>query len=486
MGDYSITLKNDSFVDPFGQTHYLGDIAPGESRSITQPHTVTADDMDNNTLSNAVTVNGDAPSGTVSGSASDEVQAGDTAPEVTLNKTTHTVTIRYLTDGGAPIRTIPAGTFYEGETYNVQGQIDGAVEYGGSRYVRDSQTAASGTMGTGNVTVTARYAIDTNRDGTADKNQDVVVYVTGHSDSVTYNGRRHSVSGYDVTAITVGGRTVSALPAGVTLSGSATAAGTNAGTYAVRPALTVTRGTFRSVTVSAENGQLTIARKAVTVRANNRSKTAGSPDPRLTATVTGLVGGGTVRYTLSRRAGNTAGSYAIYARGEQVQGNYTVTFINGAMTIRAAGTAPDDDDTTRIDEDDTPLGARPASADEDDAETVSIDEDDTPLGALPATKTKDGAKAKSDEKAEAGTVNIDEDDTPLGGLPEGDGDKYTLDEEVTIDEGETPLAGSPESVEHHSPWHFFLMLAALGVAIYYTSERKRAQRREFELRSSLK
>ena len=62
---------------------------------------------------------------------------------------------------------------------------------------------------------------------------------------------------------------------------------------------------------------------------------------------------------------------------------------------------------------------------------------------------------------------------------------YTLREEIVIMEGETPLAASPKENEC-CILHFLLMLCALGVAIYYTHDRKRRQQTEFELRAALR
>ena len=81
---------------------------------------------------------------------------------------------------------------------------------------------------------------------------------------------------------------------------------------------------------------VTIARKAVTVTANNASKVYNAADPTLSATVTGLVGQDTVAYTLSRAAGESVNTYDITASGETVQGNYTVSYVNGTFTITQA------------------------------------------------------------------------------------------------------------------------------------------------------
>ena len=76
--------------------------------------------------------------------------------------------------------------------------------------------------------------------------------------------------------------------------------------------------------------------KAVTVTAQAASKFVGEDDPTLTATVEGVVGTDKINYTISRAEGETPGEYAISVTGEATQGNYVVTFVNGAkLTITA-------------------------------------------------------------------------------------------------------------------------------------------------------
>lgn len=77
----------------------------------------------------------------------------------------------------------------------------------------------------------------------------------------------------------------------------------------------------------------TINPAPVTVTADNKAKEYGQADPTLTATVEGLVGTDAVSYTLSREAGEAVGTYTITPTGEASQGNYTVTFVAGTLTI---------------------------------------------------------------------------------------------------------------------------------------------------------
>ncbi|MDY6283157.1 MAG: MBG domain-containing protein [Erysipelotrichaceae bacterium] len=101
----------------------------------------------------------------------------------------------------------------------------------------------------------------------------------------------------------------------------------------------------QTVNVKAENANyetasatvtLRVTPKAVTVTAENKSKTYGEKDPELTATVSETLGTDTVSYTLSRAEGENVGEYAITPKGDKDQGNYTVTYVPGKLTITAA------------------------------------------------------------------------------------------------------------------------------------------------------
>jgi len=84
-------------------------------------------------------------------------------------------------------------------------------------------------------------------------------------------------------------------------------------------------------------GTLTVASpKPVTVTASDASKIYGENDPTLTATTGGLIGSDTVNYTISRAAGEDAGTYVITPTGEAAQDNYTVSFAPGTFTIEKA------------------------------------------------------------------------------------------------------------------------------------------------------
>ena len=81
----------------------------------------------------------------------------------------------------------------------------------------------------------------------------------------------------------------------------------------------------------------TIAKKAVTVTANDASKTYGDSDPALTYTHTELVGSDALDITVSRASGENANTYTITASQEDsANPNYEITFKTGTFTIHKA------------------------------------------------------------------------------------------------------------------------------------------------------
>ena len=92
---------------------------------------------------------------------------------------------------------------------------------------------------------------------------EVVVTITGHSDSVEYDGNEKSVSGYDV-AITEGSKYTTS---DFTFNGTAEAKGTEAGTYSMglnADQFTNTNDNYTQVTFIVNDGSLTINPKSIT------------------------------------------------------------------------------------------------------------------------------------------------------------------------------------------------------------------------------
>ena len=107
-------------------------------------------------------------------------------------------------------------------------------------------------------------------------------------------------------------------------------AGEDAGTYAITLVGDAVQGNYNVTYLPAT---FTITRASATVKADDKDKVVGGNDPTLTATVTGLVNGDVLSYTLTREDGEDVGTYPITVTGDEVQGNYDVTYVPGTFTI---------------------------------------------------------------------------------------------------------------------------------------------------------
>ncbi len=93
-------------------------------------------------------------------------------------------------------------------------------------------------------------------------------------------------------------------------------------------------------------GYLHIIPAPVTVTAEDKSKVKGQVDPELTAVVAPEnkklydEAAQTIKYTLSRTAGEDVGSYPITPAGTELQGNFKVKYIPGTLTITDSTTPP--------------------------------------------------------------------------------------------------------------------------------------------------
>ena len=157
------------------------------------------------------------------------------------------------------------------------------------------------------------------------------ITITATSDSKVYDGRALINEGYTMTQLDEGDVLES-----VTVTGRQT----NVGTSNNVPSDAVIRNAGgETVTDKYDlvytNGTLEVTPKPVTVKADNLEKMSGEEDPSLTATVTGLIGEEAINYTLSRAEGDDPGTYTITPAGNGLQGNYSVTYETGTMTITA-------------------------------------------------------------------------------------------------------------------------------------------------------
>jgi hypothetical protein len=124
----------------------------------------------------------------------------------------------------------------------------------------------------------------------------------------------------------------------VTASTTATAA-SPVGNYAIVPS--ATGSNLSNYTVNAVSGSLTVSSAALTITANNATRSYGSANPSFSATVSGQVNGNTFTVTAATAAtaASPVGSYAIVpsAAGPNLA-DYTQTVTDGTLTITQAGT----------------------------------------------------------------------------------------------------------------------------------------------------
>ena len=108
--------------------------------------------------------------------------------------------------------------------------------------------------------------------------------------------------------------------------------------------ISATGNTLANYDVTYNNtGKLTITKAMLTVTTENKSKTYGTADPTLTATVTGMVNNDTeaavrelLALNITRATGEAVGEYQISATGNTLA-NYDVTYNNtGKLTINKA------------------------------------------------------------------------------------------------------------------------------------------------------
>ncbi|SDA58693.1 gliding motility-associated C-terminal domain-containing protein, partial [Algoriphagus alkaliphilus] len=110
----------------------------------------------------------------------------------------------------------------------------------------------------------------------------------------------------------------------------------NVGTYPI----TLTGGEDQNYTITLVSGMLTIGKKDLTIRADDKQKTYGDANPVLTFSYSGLVNGDTKVTTepsisTTALASSNVGTYPITLAGGSDE-NYEITLVNGTLTINKA------------------------------------------------------------------------------------------------------------------------------------------------------
>ncbi|HKT49405.1 MAG TPA: MBG domain-containing protein [Candidatus Angelobacter sp.] len=130
----------------------------------------------------------------------------------------------------------------------------------------------------------------------------------------------------------------------ITATYSTTAVATSpVGTYTIVPALSDNgTGALANYTVTSTNGTLTVNPAQLTVTAANATMVFGDPVPALSGTITGIKNGENITASYSTAATSTSnvGTYpivpAVSDNGTGVLANYSVSLVNGTLTITPA------------------------------------------------------------------------------------------------------------------------------------------------------
>ena len=147
--------------------------------------------------------------------------------------------------------------------------------------------------------------------------------------SVTYNASPHTATG-TVTGV------INDTLAGLDLSGTTH---TGAGTYTDTWTFTDVTGNYNNASGTVTD---TIAKATLTVSADSKSKVLNAPNPALTYTITGLLGGDTLAGSVSGAPTcsttattiSPASNYPItWTLGTLASANYSFTFVSGTLSI---------------------------------------------------------------------------------------------------------------------------------------------------------
>ena len=156
----------------------------------------------------------------------------------------------------------------------------------------------------------------------------VIVKIVGNTKTSVYDGTEQTVEGYTVTMesglynfndfMFTGCASATAKNVGKTEMGLSADQFVNMNTN------------FSEVAFIVTDGWLMIDPAEAKVTAQDATKAYGDKDPELTAEVTGVFGDDKLTYELTRETGENIGTYAIGVGGDEVQGNYVVSYEEGA------------------------------------------------------------------------------------------------------------------------------------------------------------
>ena len=182
--------------------------------------------------------------------------------------------------------------------------------------------------GTANITVTTTDGGKTATCAVTVNKLDSEITTEPKANTLTYNGSSQAL----ITAGTVtGGKLVYSTDNEAWSETIPT--GKDAGSYTVYYKV---KGDDKYNETKEQKIDVTIQPKSLTITADAKSKKAGDKDPALTYTSEGLVDGDSITGALTRKEGETAGTYAIAVGTLTAGDNYKIDFKGADLTIAAA------------------------------------------------------------------------------------------------------------------------------------------------------
>lgn len=238
-------------------------------------------------------------------------QAGST--DVTFGNVVlgQTATISYVPAKGTLVNTYGNGSF-DKNSFRV---VDGEGKDVTANYV-------PGTLTAGKLTVT-------------DRSEKYQIMVTANSNTANvYDGNEKSAAGFETLRFTVDGNVY--VVEGLTTSDPRSINVCNL-ENAISGTAIVRDGQGNDVTaqfiVKTTNGKLEITARTVTVVADGKIKDTEKKDPKLTYTVSGLLGSDSLTGELTRQTGELPGTYAILQGTLKAGDNYRIHYIGAYLII---------------------------------------------------------------------------------------------------------------------------------------------------------
>ncbi|WP_047999440.1 mucin-binding protein [Lactiplantibacillus herbarum] len=254
---------------------------------------------------------------------------GNTAGNYTISYVDGTLAI---TPAALTVTVNKNAATYDGQAHGTTASVTDGDNYDGLSFT----TVAKGGTATSYTNV-GTYTMTGTTTGNANGNYNIsyvdgdlviapaVLTITVNNNQVTYDGKTHGAT------VTVAGDNYDNLTFAAVAKDGSGSTYTNAGTYAMTSAVT---GDVANYTIKTVDGQLIINKAAATINVAGKTYWYDGTKHDLTASVTGMVNGETLNYTLTDGA-SAVGTKAITAQvtADDVAQNYDVTVNDGTLTV---------------------------------------------------------------------------------------------------------------------------------------------------------